>query len=150
MRGLGFCWFDGLYARVVPSHAVELTARLLDRGVAATLKRQRIASATLQHKQDLAAVIHLCGAGAGEILRQARLPIDPRAAMRRSRRARLSRARQRHEAAVCPAGERLLIPSAAASRIRSYGGLLGHRPTKAVATDIPKLLPPRNISTLPK
>jgi Transglycosylase SLT domain len=62
----GFCWLDGLYARVVPSHAVELTATLLDRGVAATLKRQRIGSPTLQHKQDLAAVIHLCGAGTGE------------------------------------------------------------------------------------
>ena len=66
MRARGFCWFDGLYARAVPSHAVELTARLLDRGVATTLKRQRIATATLQHKQDLAAVIHLCGAGTGE------------------------------------------------------------------------------------
>jgi hypothetical protein len=64
--GPGFCWFDGLYARVVPSHAVELTATLLDRGVAATLKRQRIAAPSLQHKQDLATVIHLCGAGAGE------------------------------------------------------------------------------------
>ncbi len=61
-----FCWFDGLYTRVVPSRAVELTARLLDRGVATTLKHQRIAASTLQHKQDLAAVIHLCGAGTGE------------------------------------------------------------------------------------
>jgi hypothetical protein len=43
------------------------TATLLDRGVAATLKRQRIAAPSLQHKQDLATVIHLCGAGAGEI-----------------------------------------------------------------------------------
>jgi hypothetical protein len=66
VRALGFCWFDALYTRIVPSHAVELTATLLDRGVAATLKRQRIATATLQHKQDLAAVIHLCGAGTGE------------------------------------------------------------------------------------
>lgn len=66
MRTRGFCWFDGLYARVVPSRAVELTARLLDRGVAATLRRQRTAPSTLQHKQDLAAVIHLCGAGTGE------------------------------------------------------------------------------------
>ena len=66
-RGPGFCWFDGLYTRVVPSHAVELTATLLDRGVAATIKRQRIAAPSLQHKQDLATVIHLCGAGAGEI-----------------------------------------------------------------------------------
>ena len=69
-RGPTFCWFDGLYARVVPSHAVELTATLLDGGVAATLKRQRIAAASLQNKQNLATVIHLCGAGAGEIYAQ--------------------------------------------------------------------------------
>jgi hypothetical protein len=60
------CWFNGLYTRVVPSHAVELTAALLDRSVANTLRRQGIAAATLQQKQDLAALIHLCGAGAGE------------------------------------------------------------------------------------
>jgi len=60
------CWFNGLYTRVVPSHAVELTAALLDRSVADTMRRQRIATATLPQKQDLAAVIHLCGAGAGD------------------------------------------------------------------------------------
>lgn len=60
------CWFNSLYSRVVPSHAIELTAALLDRGVASALERQRIAAATLQQKQDLAAVIHLCGAGAGD------------------------------------------------------------------------------------
>src|SRR2546426_5021668 len=60
------CWFNGLYSRVVPSHAVELTAGLLDRGVAQTLERQRIAAATLEQKQDLAAVIHLCGSGPGD------------------------------------------------------------------------------------
>ncbi len=59
------CWFNSLYARVVPTHAVELTSAYLDRSVAITLERQRITSATLQHKQELAAVIHLCGAGAG-------------------------------------------------------------------------------------
>ena len=61
------CWFNGLYTRVVPSHAVELTSAHLDRGVASTLEHQRITTATLQQKQDLAAVIHLCGAGAGEV-----------------------------------------------------------------------------------
>lgn len=66
-RAPGSCWFDSLYTRVVPAHAVELTATLLDRDVARALKRQHIAAAKLQHKQDLAAVIHLCGAGAGEI-----------------------------------------------------------------------------------
>jgi hypothetical protein len=60
------CWFNGLYTRVVPSHAVEMTAALLDRSVATTMARHRIAAATLQQKQDLAAVIHLCGAGPGD------------------------------------------------------------------------------------
>jgi hypothetical protein len=60
------CWFNGLYTRVVPSHSVELTSALLDRGVAGTMKRLSIATATLQQKQDLAAVIHLCGAGPGD------------------------------------------------------------------------------------
>jgi hypothetical protein len=62
---VGSCWFTGLYTRVVPSHAAELTAALLDRGVATTLERQRITTATREQKQDLAAVIHLCGAGPG-------------------------------------------------------------------------------------
>jgi hypothetical protein len=60
------CWFNSLYARVIPSHAVELTAAFLDRGVASTIRRQRIATATLQQKQNLAAVIHLCGTASGD------------------------------------------------------------------------------------
>jgi hypothetical protein len=52
--------------RVVPSHAIEMTSALLDRTVARTLERQRITAATLRQRQDLAAVIHLCGAGAGQ------------------------------------------------------------------------------------
>jgi len=60
------CWFNSLYTRVIPTHAVELTAALLDRQVDATLSRRRIVVATPEQKQDLAAVIHLCGAGAGD------------------------------------------------------------------------------------
>ena len=56
------CWFNALYTRVVPAHAVEMTAALLDRTVARTLGRNRITTASLQQRQDLAAVIHLCGA----------------------------------------------------------------------------------------
>jgi len=66
-HALGSCWFDDLYGRIAPSRAVQFTAAQLDRGVAAALRHQRIAAVTLQHKQDLAAVIHLCGAGTGEI-----------------------------------------------------------------------------------
>jgi hypothetical protein len=71
------CWFNGLYTRVVPSHAVELTAALLDRGVAQALERQRITSATLEQKQDLAAVIHLCGAGPGDAYARRRFRLTP-------------------------------------------------------------------------
>jgi hypothetical protein len=60
------CWFNSLYTRVVPTHAAELTSAFLDRRVASTLERNRFTSATLPQKQDLAAVIHLCGAGAGD------------------------------------------------------------------------------------
>jgi len=60
------CWFTSFYTRVVPSHAVELTSALLDRSVSSTIARHRIAAATLQQKQDLAALIHLCGAGPGD------------------------------------------------------------------------------------
>src|SRR5262249_54566955 len=59
------CWFNALYTRVVPDHAVEMTAALLDRTVASTLDRNRIASASLQQRQDPAAVLHLSGGGAG-------------------------------------------------------------------------------------
>ena len=60
------CWLNGLYFRVIPSHAVELTSAYLDRRVAGTLTRFEIAGASLRQKQNLAAVIHLCGAGAGD------------------------------------------------------------------------------------
>jgi Transglycosylase SLT domain len=59
------CWFNWLYFRVVPSHAVELTAAYLERGVASALAKAGNRSATLTERQNLAAVIHLCGAGAG-------------------------------------------------------------------------------------
>ena len=63
---LDSCWFNGLYTRVIPSHAVEMTAAFLDRRVAIALERRQIAAATLQQKQELATVIHLCGAGQGD------------------------------------------------------------------------------------
>lgn len=60
------CWFNRLYTRVIPSHAVELTSAYLDRSVTNTLENHHVNSASLEHKLELAAVIHLCGAGAGD------------------------------------------------------------------------------------
>ena len=71
------CWFNTLYLRVVPSHAAEMTSAFLDRHVAEALARARIAGATLQQKQDLAAVIHLCGAAAGEAYARRRFRLAP-------------------------------------------------------------------------
>jgi hypothetical protein len=62
----GECWFNGLYMRVVPSHAVELASVYLDRNVAALLADRPEATPSLQQKQALATVIHLCGAGAAK------------------------------------------------------------------------------------
>ena len=61
------CWFNRLYLRVVPSHAVEMTSAYLDRQVANTLQRRGIRNATLQQRQDLAIITHLCGAGASNL-----------------------------------------------------------------------------------
>jgi Transglycosylase SLT domain len=70
------CWFTSLYMRVIPSHAVEMTSAYLDRRVARVLERRK-AAATLEQKQDLAALIHLCGAGAGEAYARRGFRLDP-------------------------------------------------------------------------
>jgi hypothetical protein len=57
------CGFTGLYTRAVPSHAIELAAVYLDHHVEAVLAHAPDAAASPQQKQDLAAFIHLCGAG---------------------------------------------------------------------------------------
>lgn len=63
---VGDCWFNGLYTRVLPSHAIELTSVFLDRKVAAIMAQTPGAAANNRQKQDLAALIHLCGAGAAK------------------------------------------------------------------------------------
>ena len=63
----GSCWFNRLYLRVVPTHAVEMTSALLDRRATEVLERHRLKQATRQQKQDLAAIIHLCGSAVGDV-----------------------------------------------------------------------------------
>jgi len=57
------CGQDGAYWRIMPRDAIELTATYLDRKLAALLAKRHSASATQQQKDNLAAVIHLCGPG---------------------------------------------------------------------------------------
>jgi hypothetical protein len=47
----------------VPSRAIKVTAVFLDRNVTGILAHRPNATASLQQKQDLATIIHLCSAG---------------------------------------------------------------------------------------
>ena len=68
------CWFNGLYMRTVPSDAIELTSSYLDRRVSEAL-RGRPRAPTLRERQQVAALIHLCGPGlAGEFVRRGYAP----------------------------------------------------------------------------
>jgi len=60
------CWFNGFYWRIVPSHAVELTAIFLERRLGAILSLKGHERVSLDQKQDLATIVYLCGAGPAE------------------------------------------------------------------------------------
>ena len=57
------CGFTSLTIRAIPSHAIELASVYLDRNVADVLVRAGDVTASPRERQDLAAFIHLCGAG---------------------------------------------------------------------------------------
>ncbi|WMT76521.1 transglycosylase SLT domain-containing protein [Bradyrhizobium sp. Ash2021] len=57
------CGFTSLYVRAIPGHAIELASVYLDRNVAAVLASVGHDTASPRQKQNLAAFIHLCGAG---------------------------------------------------------------------------------------
>ena len=57
------CGSHFFYVRAIPSHAIELASVYLDRNVADVLARAGDVKASREQKQDLAAFIHLCGAG---------------------------------------------------------------------------------------
>jgi hypothetical protein len=60
------CWFNRLYFRVVPAHAVELTAAYLDVKVGEILAAEHLERASRAQRRHLAAAVHLCGAGAAQ------------------------------------------------------------------------------------
>ena len=57
------CWFNSLYSRVVPSHAIEMTSAYLHVTVSKIAGRRPLLPATWH---DLAALTHLCGPGVAE------------------------------------------------------------------------------------
>ncbi len=60
------CWFNRFYTRTLPSHASEMTAAYLHRGVVEALADRRAAKVSRAQQEKLAAVIHLCGLKRGE------------------------------------------------------------------------------------
>ena len=61
------CSLRALYSRVVPSRATELTAVFLDRNITAILGHRRAVTVSRQRREELAAIIHLCGAGSAKV-----------------------------------------------------------------------------------
>jgi hypothetical protein len=61
------CWANGLDSRLIPSRAIELTAVFLDRNVTGILTRRPNGTATAQQREELAAIIHLCGASPAKV-----------------------------------------------------------------------------------
>ena len=57
------CGFTSFYIRAIPGHAIELASVYLDRQVVMVLTLAGDVKASAQQRQDLAAFIHLCGAG---------------------------------------------------------------------------------------
>jgi hypothetical protein len=62
----GSCWRNGYYFRTLPSHSIEMTSAYLHRHVIETLAARPKKKVSVEQKQKLAAVIHLCGARRGE------------------------------------------------------------------------------------
>ncbi len=59
------CWFTWAYLRILPADSVELTSAYLDLQVTGILARHPV-TATGSELRHLAAVVHLCGAGAAD------------------------------------------------------------------------------------
>ena len=79
------CWFRGLYTRVLPSHAVELTSALLDRMVARTLERRRIVHRDAPTEAGPRGPHPSLRRGRGRRPRAARVPARAGTAVRRPR-----------------------------------------------------------------
>ncbi|MCG8337840.1 MAG: lytic transglycosylase domain-containing protein [Proteobacteria bacterium] len=63
---LSGCWFNGLYSRFWPSHAIEMTSARLHYYINRILKKNGLEKTSLRRKHQLAAIIHLCGVSKGE------------------------------------------------------------------------------------
>ncbi len=61
VSGKDLCPFNWAYSRLFPAHATEITAAYLHKTTLSILKRFKRHSISLRKKQELAALVHLCG-----------------------------------------------------------------------------------------
>lgn len=71
------CWMNGLYLRVIPNDAVEMVSAYLTANTDELLARYHRRNASLQQRQQLATLIHLCGAGAAAAYVRQGLQVAP-------------------------------------------------------------------------
>jgi len=64
----------------VPSRATELTAVFLDRNITAILGHRRAVTVSRQRREELAAIIHLCGAGSAKVFARRGFHLHPASA----------------------------------------------------------------------
>lgn len=64
------CRLGWLYIRILPSHAIELTAVYLDRNLERIFAGRPTTKPSSEHKRELALMVHLCGAGAAKSFAQ--------------------------------------------------------------------------------
>ncbi len=60
------CWFNSMYSRFWPSHAIEMTSARLHYYVKRILRKTGFSKVSVLKQQKLAAIIHLCGVRKGE------------------------------------------------------------------------------------
>ncbi len=98
------CWFNSLYQRVVPSHAIELTAAGLDRRVAQAMGTRQIGRGHSPAKAGPGCRHSPLWSRSRPCLCRTRLSTGSPPTMRRPRRASLPLTGQCNEAAVRPTG----------------------------------------------
>ncbi|MCC6277868.1 MAG: transglycosylase SLT domain-containing protein [Oligoflexia bacterium] len=74
---LNSCWFNFLYSRTIASHSVEMTSAFLHLHVSKILEKFKFHQVTELQKQNLAAIIHLCGAKKGERFARSGFRVKP-------------------------------------------------------------------------
>jgi hypothetical protein len=67
----GVCWDNFTYSRMIPSHAIEMTSARLHYYTMQILKAAHYAHLPLARQQEVATIVHLCGAQRAQVFARA-------------------------------------------------------------------------------